>query len=81
MISFLYHQGLVKSNARGDREMVRYFMAATGLKMFALILMVVVFFVADKEHVIPFTIALIVMYVLFTAFEVMESQGLIYKKK
>lgn len=80
IISLVFHNGLVKSNDRGSREMVRYFMSATGLKILAIIVIVVGFFIADKQNATASTIAIIFNYFAFSVFEVTEAQKVIYKK-
>lgn len=80
VISLVFHNGLVKSNAKGGKEMVRYFMGATGLKILAILVVVIGFFVADKQNATASTIAIIFNYLVFSVYEVVEAQKVIYKK-
>ena len=55
-------------------------MGATGLKILAILVVVIGFFVADKQNATASTIAIIFNYLVFSVYEVVEAQKVIYKK-
>jgi len=71
-----FHLGLLRAAAKSDQAFVRYFMGATGIKLFLYMIIMIVFATLFREQAIAFISNFFVLYLLYSAFEVV----LIYKK-
>ncbi|HEX5002130.1 MAG TPA: hypothetical protein VFW78_06515 [Bacteroidia bacterium] len=71
-----FHLGLLRAAAKSDQAFVRYFMGATGIKLFLYMIIMIVFATLFRDQAIAFISNFFVLYLLYSAFEVV----LIYKK-
>lgn len=78
-ISLIYHYGLLKSLKRGDKEMIRYFMLASSLKLFFLLIVVAGYVLLIKTNIKFFVVHFFLCYLIFTSFEVAQSYRLMRK--
>lgn len=69
----LFHYGLTQSATGGGNRFIRFYMGATGLKLLIYILIIVVYALINKDTSTAFALCFLLMYVLFTVFEVMTS--------
>lgn len=73
VISFGFHYGLVRSSVGRPQNFIRYYMAATTLKLFVHLGVILVYALTHKSKAIPFIISFMVAYAVFTAFEVVMA--------
>ena len=77
VLTYVFHFGLVK-NLQGDpvkagQKFIRYYMAATTIKLMVHLIVVLAVSLTHRSMAVPFIISFMVMYALFTAFEVYTS--------
>ena len=68
-----FHLGLTKSLASGSKQFIRYYMAATGLKLLLYIAMIVLYATVNKAGLMAFAFCFLLFYLLFTVLEVATS--------
>ena len=73
VISFSFHYGLVKSSVGRPQNFIRYYMAATTIKLFVHLGVILVYALTHRSNAIPFIISFMVAYAIFTAFEVVTA--------
>jgi hypothetical protein len=76
IITIYFHYGLIKAAEKGNQPFIRFFMGATGVKLFLLMTVMIGYGLFNKETAFGFIIHLFLFYILYTIFEV----TLIYKK-
>jgi hypothetical protein len=70
-ITFLFHSVITKAAQGSPQAFVRKYMGITAFRLFFFIIIIVVYRLAfGKEQAIPFAIAFLAHYFLFTIFEV-----------
>ncbi len=72
-VTFLLHLGYEKSFKKGSKEFVRFYMLASGLKLFGFLTILLVFGFIDREQVTAFAIDFLILYFIYTAFELITS--------
>jgi hypothetical protein len=70
LITALFHFVITKNKDARPQVIVRYYMSGTVLRLFLYIIILLLYRVIDKSTLIPFSIAFIIHYFLFTAIEV-----------
>ena len=65
-----FHYGLAKSVASGPKNFIRYYMAATGLKLLLYVAIIVIYAVINKPGMMAFAFCFLLFYILFTFLEV-----------
>jgi hypothetical protein len=70
-ITALFHYVITKNKDARPQVIVRYYMSGTVLRLFLYIIILLLYRFIDKPTLIPFAIAFVLHYFLFTAFEVM----------
>ncbi len=65
-----FHFGLSKSVESGPKHFIRYYMAATGLKLLLYVAIIVMYAVINKAGMMAFAFCFLLFYVLFTILEV-----------
>lgn len=70
LVTLAFHYGLVRSSKGNPSVFIRYYMAATTLKLFLHLGVLVVVAVLKSTGVIPFVITFVAHYAFYTAFEV-----------
>ena len=73
MISFGFHYGLVRSSVGRPQNFIRYYMAATTIKLLIHLSVILAYALTHKEKAISFIISFMVAYAIFTAFEVVTA--------
>ena len=68
-----FHLGLTKSLASGSKQFIRYYMAATGLKLLLYIAIIVLYATVNKAGLMAFAFCFLLFYLLFTVLEVATS--------
>ena len=72
-VTLLLHYGFERSFAKGSKHFIRFYMLASGLKLFAFLTIIMLFAFIDKEHLPAFTMNFLFFYFIYTAFEVATS--------
>ncbi len=70
VLTAVFHFGLMRTSEGKPAVFIRYYMAATTLKLFLHLGVLVVFAVLNSTAVIPFVLTFVVNYAFFTVFEV-----------
>jgi hypothetical protein len=70
LVTLGFHFGLVRSSKGNPSVFIRYYMAATTLKLFLHLGVLVIVAVLKSGGIIPFVITFVVHYAVYTAFEV-----------
>ena len=65
-----FHYGLLSSAEKGNRNVVRYYMLSTTVKLMLYFLVIVGFAMVRPAETIPFVSTFLVFYIFFTVFEV-----------
>jgi hypothetical protein len=65
-----FHFGLSKSAASGSKQMIRYYMMATGFKILIYITIIILYAIINKPGIMPFAFCFLLCYCVFTVFEV-----------
>ena len=71
VITLLFHYGVVRSTKSRPQVFIRYYMAATTIKLFLHLSIIIIFSFLHREMATRFIITFMIMYLLFTVFEVM----------
>ena len=71
VITALFHYIITKNKDARPQVIVRYYMSGTVLRLFLYIIILLLYRFIDKPTLIPFAIAFVLHYFLFTVFEVM----------
>lgn len=69
-ITMLFHFGLVQASKGRPQVFIRYYMASTTFKLLIHMSVVVIYALFNKEDAIRFISTFLVLYIIFTAFEV-----------
>lgn len=78
--TFLFHYGLLKSSKGDPKKFVRYYMSATGIKLFVYMLFVIIYALIKRTEAVPFLISFCALYFLYLIFEVITAQRTFQKK-
>lgn len=70
LVTYSFHRGLVKSHSKGGKHFIRYYMGATGAKLFFFLLLIIVYAFLNKEEAVSYALAFFYFYLVFTVFEV-----------
>lgn len=68
-VTVFLHWGYTQAGNKGGQHFVRYFLAATTLKLFVFLLIIVAYVMpkpADAKH---FAVCFLIFYIFYTAFE------------
>ncbi|MBL0342251.1 MAG: hypothetical protein IPP71_15885 [Bacteroidetes bacterium] len=74
--TLFFHIGLMRAGEKSDSAFIRFFMGATGAKMFLFLIIMMMFGILNKEQAFGFILHFFIYYLLYTTFEV----AVIYKK-
>jgi hypothetical protein len=78
--TFAFHYGLVKS-CKGDPKLFfRYYMAATGIKLFGYMIIIIGYALINRNQAAPFIITFLILYFFYMTFEVVVSYKILRKK-
>ena len=70
IVTFSFHLGLRRSHTKGGKHFIRYYIGATGAKLFFFLMLIVLYGVLNKEEAIGYALAFFYFYFVFTVFEV-----------
>ena len=71
IITAAFHYIITKNKDARPQVIVRYYMSGTVLRLFLYILILLLYRFIEKPTLIPFAVAFVIHYFLFTAFEVL----------
>jgi hypothetical protein len=71
LLTFIFHYGIVRTTQSRPQVFIRYFMAATTFKLLMHLGVIVIYSFLHRELATRFIITFLVMYLLFTVFEVL----------
>ncbi len=71
VITILFHYGIVQTTQSRPQVFIRYYMGATTIKLLLHLAIIVFYSMSNREMATRFIITFMIMYLLFTAFEVM----------
>ena len=70
LVTLVFHAGLLNSERKSNRSLVTYYMLATALKLFIYLGIIIGFGLLKTGKSIPFISNFLMLYILFTIFEV-----------
>lgn len=70
LVTYSFHIGLMKSHSKGGKHFIRYYIGATGAKLFFFLMLIIVYALLNKEEAVSYALAFFYFYFIFTAFEV-----------
>ena len=76
LVTFLFHVGLMRAGAKSDAAFIRFFMGATGIKLFLFMVVLIGYALFNKATAVAFIANFFILYLLYTVFEV----AMVYKK-
>lgn len=77
--TFAFHYGLIKS-CKGDPKLFfRYYMAATGIKLFGYMVVIIGYALINRSQSTPFIITFLILYFFYMTFEVVVSYKILRK--
>lgn len=71
IITFLFHYGIVRTTRLRPQVFVRYYMGATTFKLLLHLGIIIIYSIFHRPMAVHFIVTFMIMYLLFTAFEVM----------
>ena len=71
-VTLFLHAGLMK-RVHDSKNFIRYYMGATGAKLFIYLITILIFAFINKTEAIAFSLAFFFFYLCFTIFEVSEA--------
>lgn len=77
--SAFIHILLVRSAEKSPQKFIMNFMTITGLRLFGYLIIILIYAVLKREAALGFTLLFLLMYFLFSAFEVMTLLRLFKK--
>jgi hypothetical protein len=72
-ITFLFHYGLQRNFEKGSKDFIRYYMGATGARLFFFLTIILIYGFLHKESAVGFALGFFFFYLIFTVFEVIVS--------
>ena len=73
IVTLLFHVGLQRSFEKGSKHFIRYYMGASGMKMFVFLVIIIIFALLNKKQAVAFTLCFFFFYLFFTVFEAVLS--------
>ncbi|MEI8113045.1 MAG: hypothetical protein WCI54_05420 [Bacteroidia bacterium] len=81
LVTILVHQYLLKVAVKSGSRFTSYYMAVSFLKMFFYLAVAIVYVIFDRENVKPFFANFLLLYIIYTTFEVSEFLKFVNQKK
>jgi len=82
---FLFNSGFFifffYSLKKSDKQFVRNFMAATGIKTLFYFMIILIYVLKSPVYAIPFSITLLILYAIYTAYDLYVMLRLLKRKK
>ena len=79
LMSAFIHIVLVRAAEQSPKKFIMYFMTITGLRLFGYLIIIMIYAVLKREAALGFTLLFLLMYFLFSAFEVIALLKLFKK--
>ncbi|MFM7079041.1 MAG: hypothetical protein ACKOYC_04530 [Bacteroidota bacterium] len=73
MASWMIHLGLKSAAAKSGQAFIRFFMLSSGLKLFAFMVILIVYGIADSTKAFGFIFNFLMLYMVYTILEVWVS--------
>lgn len=70
-----------RSMKKSDTQFIRIFMGAAGIKTLLYFLIVLIYILTKPQYAIPFSITLLLLYLIFTAYDLFIMLKLMKRKK
>ncbi len=81
VITLGVHRYLIIASQGDNKKFTYKFLGATGIKMLAYLILIVIYLLLDREHAVPFLICFLILYVLYSFFEVLSVLKYLKNKK
>lgn len=69
VITAALHWGAIQSGRKGGQQFIRYFLAATMLKLFLLLTIITLYVMTKPADAVHFAVCFLVLYLFYTVFE------------
>lgn len=69
-VTTLFHIGLQRSFNNGSKAFIRYYMGASGAKLFLFLMMIIIYAFINKANAVAFALCFFFFYIFYTVFEV-----------
>jgi len=79
--TIIVHYRLVRANRYGPGKFTRAFLTYTGVKMLLNLIFILVYVLVDKVNAIPFVVGFLILYIIFTVFEIVTILKHLRKSK
>ena len=80
VVTIATHTLLLKAADESPKKFIMYFMTLTGVRLFGYLIIILVYALIKREAALGFTILFLIMYFLYTAFEVIALLKLLKKE-
>lgn len=70
LVTYSFHRGLKRSHTKGGKHFIRYYLGATGAKLFFFLLLIIIYALVNKAEAVSYALAFFYFYFVFTVFEV-----------
>ena len=70
IVTTLFHIGLQRSFQKGSKAFIRYYMGASGAKLFLFLMMIMIYAFIHKSNAVAFALCFFFFYIFYTVFEV-----------
>lgn len=72
-VTLMLHMGYEKHFKKGSKNFVRFYMLASGIKLFSFLTIIIAYAFIDKDHLKSFALNFLILYFIYTTFEIMVS--------
>jgi len=79
-VTTIGHLLVIKASAQNSRKFATAFLASVTLKLMIYLTFILAYLLIDHSQVIPFVLTFIILYILFTVFEVVQVLNFIKRK-
>lgn len=73
LVSWVIHRGLSLAARKSGQAFIRFFMLSSGLKLFAFMVLMIVYGIADSANAFGFIFNFLLLYLVYTVVEVWVS--------
>lgn len=81
IINALFFFSFFRSMKKSDAQFIRYFMASTAIKTILYLVIILVYVLVFPQYAIPFSITLLLLYFIFTAYDLLIMVKLLKRKR
>ncbi|MCK4700125.1 MAG: hypothetical protein KAT38_07310 [Bacteroidales bacterium] len=72
LITVLFHRYIIRSTGESNRKFPAKFLGATVIKMGLYMILIISYVVFNRENAVPFLLVFMIIYLIFTIFEVVS---------